>query len=212
MKKIFWAVSLFFAFAFSNPCWSVTDPAPADNAASTATVDSSSASGVDASMVDDSRELESVPAQLDLLRFLGWCTIVVATAAGLLVYSYLHRHYKPNDSLFGLITVVVVAPLLLALSMACMSPSTQNCLGRSLPSGADASTIDTSCRDARESAANLAGFKSAWTRVVGQQTTATGDVPIASSVVKLLMFLSVLLSSIVLYFALKFAALKALAY
>lgn len=135
------------------------------------------------------------------LRWMGWSVIAVSVALGLLVYGRLHSQVRANDSLFGLLAVLVVAPLLLTLATLTLSEVSTECLRAPLASAGDPFTGP--CRDARENAANLVGMKTVWNQAAGQQVIDGVAMPLAAGAVRILLYLSSLLAAVVLYFLFK---------
>lgn len=146
-------------------------------------------------------EIGTLHNDFSYLRWMGWAAIAVSVVLGLLVYGRLHSGHRPNDSLLGLVTVLVAAPLLLTLATLTLSDIGSECLRAPLASASDPFTGP--CRDARESAANLVGMKAVWNQVVGQQIIDGVAMPLAASSVRILLYISSLLAAVVLYFLFK---------
>ena len=143
--------------------------------------------------------LIALKADFDLLRILGLVAIAIAVAAGLAFYRYRHRRLMPYDALFGLILTVALAPFLLFVFSFSLGAEGSACLSALVASGADAVQFDSVCSTARESAANMIGFKSLWRLIFGEVIVNGLVAPFAAGVVKLLMYTSTVVGSAALY-------------
>lgn len=145
--------------------------------------------------------LIDIKSDFDLLKLLGFVAIVLSVALGLALFAYRHKRLMQYDSLMGLVTAVIIAPILLfSFTSVVLSTNSAACLTMSVSSGAEAQPLDTACGSSRESAANMIGATSLWHSVTG------GDgviAPLSAGIVKFLMYLSVLLGALILYLLLR---------
>lgn len=147
--------------------------------------------------------LAALKSDFDLLKILGLVAIVVAVVSGLFMYVYRHKRLMQYDAVFGLVLTVVVAPVLLYLFTYLLGSESKACFSATLAAGADAVPFDGMCSAARESAANMIGFKSLWRMIMGEAVVNGMIAPLAAGAVKLLMYVSVVLGAALMYLAIR---------
>ncbi len=147
-------------------------------------------------------KLVEIKEHFDYLKIAGLAAIFVAAGLGLYVYGRMHRRAIPKAAAAGLAVVVVAAPMLFwVASYLLLTEGASLCLTEALARGANATPYDDVCRSARESVANLLGMKSAWGWVMGQQILNGVVVPISAGVIQRLMYVSILIGAVLLFFA-----------
>ena len=145
-----------------------------------------STSGVDVS----DQDLQRVIADFRLLKILGYLSVGVAVAVGLVLYAIRHRRIQKYDTFFAVLAATLLAPLLLYAASKTLSTDASACLGVALGGGADASVFGDVCRSARESVANLFGFKSLWSLIAGRTVESGTALALPAGLVAALTYLS----------------------
>lgn len=158
-----------------------------------------SASGSDAS----DQDLQRVIADFRLLKILGYLSVGVAVAVGLVLYAIRHRRIQKYDTLFAVLAATLLAPLLMYAASKTLSTDASACLGVALGGGADASVFGDICRSARESVANLFGFTSLWTLIAGRTVESGIALALPASLVAALTYLSATVTAPLLVLLLK---------
>ncbi|WP_438394942.1 hypothetical protein [Caballeronia sp. DA-9] len=176
---------------------------PAMSASASADSDASSGNQ-DAASPNGGGDTAAIQGDLQLLRAMAWGSTVVAVLIALAAYVYMHKNLWPNDSLYGLIITLVLAPLFLLLcTMLILSPAAKDCVDATLQATSDI-PYDAVCGKAREGVADFAGMKSLWALASPPAVNAAGlPIPYPPTFVKILMYVSTLITGVVLYFILK---------
>lgn len=204
------SLSVFFcATVFAQPTMSDTDAkpstapaavvAPPDLGNKTPKPASASASSSDTSEED----LQRVIVDFKLLKILGYLSVGVAVTVGLVLYAIRHRRIQKYDTLFALLAATLLAPLLMYAASKTLSTDASACLGVALGGGADASVFSDVCRSARESVANLFGFKSLWTLIAGSTVDSGIALALPAGLVAALTYLSATVTAPLLVLLLK---------
>ena len=147
----------------------------------------------DAALID-------LKSEFDLLKILGLMAIAISVAAGLALFAYRHKRLMQYDALIGLVVAVILAPLLLfSFNSVALTANGNSCLSMAVASGADAQPVDAVCGASRDSAANMIGATSLWRTVMGEKIVDGMVAPLSAGIVKILMYLSVILGTLILY-------------
>lgn len=136
------------------------------------------------------QDLQRVIADFKLLKILGYLAVGIAAVGGLVLYALRHRRIQKYDTLFAVLAATVLAPLLIYAASKTLSTDASACLGVALSGGADASVFGDVCRSARESVANLFGFKSLWSLIAGRSVESGTALALPAGLVAALTYLS----------------------
>jgi len=149
---------------------------------------------------DPAGDAVALKSEFDLLKILGLMAIAISVAAGLALFAYRHKRLMRYDALIGLIWAIILAPLLLlSFNSVALSANGSACLSMAVSSGADAQPIDAACGSSRETAANMIGATSLWRTMMGETIVDGMVAPLSAGIVKILMYLSVILGTLILY-------------
>ena len=152
---------------------------------------------------DESAPLGTIKSEFDELRLWAWIVIFAAAAAGLAVYRYMHKRIMEYDSAAGLVTVLILAPILFWFAQMFVLATGSVCLHMDIVVSTSPLPLDEVCRAGREHAANSVGLRSLWSLLSSQQAIEGVLAPIAPGVIKFLMYLSAIVGSSVLYLIFK---------
>lgn len=194
----------FFAYTVAHGQPTQTPAATASPAQTASQPGESKASAVGAGTGgnEQPQDLKFV-SDFKLLKMLSIAATLMGVAAGLAVYAIRHRRVQKFDILLGLTVSIILSPLLLFCFTKILSIDASACLGLNLSGESLDSVFADSCRSARETTANVFGFVWLWTMIFGK-TIINGTVsPIEAGAVKMLMYVSITITSLLLFSALK---------